>query len=47
MTPKKNRIFISYRRDDSLDQAQRIRAMLVHRFGDDRVFLDLDTPWRW
>lgn len=47
MTPKKNRIFISYRRGDSLDQTQTIRAMLVHRFGDDRVFWDLDTSWRW
>jgi hypothetical protein len=40
---KLNRIFISYRREDSMDQAQAIRDILIQRFGADRVFLDLTT----
>ena len=37
------RIFISYRRDDSSGHAGRLYDDLVERFGDDRVFIDIDT----
>lgn len=38
------RIFISYRRQDSNFAADRIRAQLIHRFGKDAVFQDIDIP---
>ena len=37
------RIFISYRRDDASGHAGRLYDDLVERFGDDRVFIDIDT----
>ena len=36
-------IFISYRRDDTSGYAGRLYDRLVGRFGDDRVFMDIDT----
>src|SRR5262245_6566501 len=36
------RIFISYRRDDSRDQTERIHDRLVQAFGKENVFLDVD-----
>ena len=35
-------IFISYRRDDSGGHAGRLFDTLVERFGDDRIFMDVD-----
>lgn len=40
MTP--GRIFISYRRDDSAGYARAVYDELVRRFGDERVFIDVD-----
>jgi len=37
-----NGIFISYRRDDTSGYAGRLYDRLVGRFGDDRVFMDID-----
>ena len=37
------RIFISYRRDDASGHAGRLYDDLAERFGDDRVFIDIDT----
>ena len=37
------KIFISYRRDDSIAMAGRIDDRLVSRFGRDSVFRDLDA----
>jgi tetratricopeptide (TPR) repeat protein len=37
------RIFISYRREDSLPYAGRLFDGLAARFGDDQVFMDIDT----
>ena len=37
------RIFLSYRRDDSIAIAGRIRDRLAARFGADNVFFDIDT----
>lgn len=37
-----NRIFISYRREDSAANAGRLHDRLTSRFGDDRVFMDID-----
>src|SRR5215469_12415541 len=37
------RIFISYRREDSSPYAGRIYDQLVQRFGDERVFMDIDS----
>jgi hypothetical protein len=37
-----NRIFISYRREDGSGQAGRLSDRLVRRFGDARVFMDVD-----
>lgn len=37
------RIFISYRRDDSLAESERLYEFLCGRFGDRHVFRDLDT----
>lgn len=36
-------IFISYRRDDSIDAAGRIYDRLADRFGRESVFMDVDT----
>jgi hypothetical protein len=36
-------IFISYRRDDTSGYAGRLYDRLVGRFGNDRVFMDIDT----
>jgi hypothetical protein len=37
------RIFISYRRDDSAGQAGRLFDTLSRHFGEDNVFMDVDT----
>lgn len=37
------RIFISYRRDDVAGQAGRLYDHLVERFGENSVFMDIDT----
>jgi hypothetical protein len=37
------KIFLSYRREDSLDVAGRIHDRLVTRFGKDSVFMDVDS----
>ena len=36
------RIFISYRRDDAAGYARAVYAELARRFGDERVFMDVD-----
>jgi hypothetical protein len=36
-------IFISYRRDDAAGEAGRLADHLARRFGQDRVFIDIDT----
>ena len=36
------KVFISYRRDDSIIHAQLIRNELAARFGADEVFMDID-----
>lgn len=38
-----NRIFISYRRDDSQGSAGRLRDKLVQHFPPEHVFMDVDT----
>ncbi|WP_418314801.1 TIR domain-containing protein [Piscinibacter sakaiensis] len=38
------KLFISYRRGDSMHAAQRVRMSLQHRFGDDAVFIDREIP---
>ncbi len=38
------RLFISYRRVDAEHAAQRVRAVMRARFGDDAVFIDRDIP---
>jgi hypothetical protein len=38
-----NRIVISYRRDDASGQAGRLYDHLVERFGENSVFMDIDT----
>lgn len=38
------KLFISYRRSDSLHAAQRVRMNLQERFGDDSVFIDREIP---
>jgi formylglycine-generating enzyme required for sulfatase activity len=40
---QKGRIFISYRRADSAGYAGRIYDRLVANFGDDAIFMDVDT----
>ncbi len=35
-------IFISYRREDSADEAHRLNRELSRRFGDDNVFIDVE-----
>jgi hypothetical protein len=41
--PVSNRIFVSYRREDSQDISGRIYDRLVQRFGKDKVFKDVDS----
>ena len=36
-------IFLSYRRDDTAGEAGRLAEHLARRFGQDRVFIDIDT----
>lgn len=38
------KLFISYRRSDSLHAAQRVRMSLQERFGEDSVFIDREIP---
>jgi hypothetical protein len=38
-----SRVFISYRRSDSIDITGRIYDKLVSRFGADKIFKDVDT----
>lgn len=39
-------IFICYRRDDSAGYAGRLYDSLALRFGEDLIFMDVDTiPW--
>jgi CHASE2 domain-containing sensor protein len=40
--PERVRIFISYRRDDSILHAKLIHNELARRFGEDHVFLDIE-----
>jgi hypothetical protein len=43
-TPKQfSGIFVSYRRDDSSGHAGRLFDRLVHHFGKDRIFMDIDN----
>jgi TIR domain len=43
MSEDTRRIFVSYRRDESAGYAGRIADSLVERFGEDRVFRDIDS----
>ncbi|MCA9423151.1 MAG: TIR domain-containing protein [Nitrospira sp.] len=36
-------IFISYRREDSIAYAGRLSDLLIDRFGEERIFMDIDT----
>lgn len=36
-----HRVFLSYRREDAATAAGRIHDLLTHRFGEDRVFMDV------
>src|SRR6185503_17696674 len=36
-------IFVSYRRDDSSGHAGRLSDKLVNHFGEDQIFIDIDT----
>ena len=36
-------IFISYRREDSIAYAGRLFDRLADRFGEERIFMDIDT----
>lgn len=36
-------IFISYRREDSIAYAGRLSDLLIERFGEDRIFMGIDT----
>lgn len=38
------KIFICYRRQDSIHAAQRLRAFLQRQFGDEAVFIDQEIP---
>ena len=38
-----SRIFINYRREDTAPNASRIYEWLAERYGDDQVFMDVDT----
>ena len=42
-TPQKGRIFISYRRIDTSYAAGRIYDRLGAHFGEDAIFMDVDT----
>jgi hypothetical protein len=42
-TPTAGRVFISYRRQESSGLAGRLYDRLAARFGDDQVFMDVDT----
>jgi hypothetical protein len=42
-SPSSKRIFISYRRDDSAAYAGRLYDRLAERFGDQQVFMDVDS----
>lgn len=37
------RLFLCYRRDDTADAAGRLRDKLADSYGDDRVFMDIDS----
>ena len=41
--PETPKIFISYRRQDSEDAAGRLKEKLSERFGEERVFFDVDS----
>ena len=41
--PAAGRVFISYRREESSGMAGRLYDRLADRFGDDQVFMDVDT----
>ncbi len=41
--PTAGRVFISYRREESSGLAGRLYDRLAARFGDDQVFMDVDT----
>jgi hypothetical protein len=41
--PSRGGIFISYRRQDASDTAGRLYDRLADRFGDDQIFMDVDT----
>lgn len=43
MTQSRNKIFISYRRDDSSGHVGRLHDALVHHLGADCVFMDIDS----
>lgn len=43
MTESRNKIFISYRRDDSSGHVGRLHDALVHHLGADCVFMDIDS----
>lgn len=43
MTGSRNKIFISYRRDDSSGHVGRLHDALVHHLGADCVFMDIDS----
>lgn len=36
-----SKIFVSYRRQDSVGHAGRLYDFLVNRYGEDRIFMDL------
>jgi hypothetical protein len=42
-SPPDLRVFISYRREDTPGYAGRVYDSLAERFGEDRVFMDIDT----
>jgi hypothetical protein len=44
MSPRQERIVISYRRQDNAGYAGRIYADLIRRFGKDDVLIDLEIP---
>jgi hypothetical protein len=41
--PDAGNVFISYRRDDTAPQAGRLYDILSAHFGDDRIFMDVDS----
>lgn len=43
MSGSRNKIFISYRRDDSAGHVGRLHDALVHHLGADCVFMDIDS----